>query len=192
MNALKGYSASQAAALGQPRIGVVTSYNANDGTAKVAIQPENTATGWLPVLSHSVGPGWGMHVPLKTGEQVLVLPTDGDADSGVIIGRFYSDVHRPPATAGSDIVIRSSLGATATFGTDGKVTLKDPSGSMIALTNDGNITLTAPHTFFVKCESFNVNASISATIQTPTTNISEELLVGTGPIKQNNITVIVP
>lgn len=192
LNAQKRVAARQAGTLGQPRFGIVTSYNQNDGTAKVTIQPEGTQTGWLPVLSQSVGAGWGIHVPLKTGEQVLVLPHDGDADNGVIVGRCYSDKMLPPASAGSDIVVRSSNGAIITLSTNGHIKLVDAAGASYELTNDGNMTVSAPNTVFVHCQSFNVQASVGVTLQTPLTNISNELDVAIGPIKQNGVTVVVP
>lgn len=143
LNAQKGYAAAQAGALGQPRMGIVTSYNPNDGTAKVTIQPENTLTGWLPVLAQSVGPGWGMHTPLKTGEQVLVLPHDGDMESGIIVGRCYSDVHRPPAASNSDMLFQSSGGAIVNLLTNGHVVVSDASGASVTLSNNGTITIAA-------------------------------------------------
>lgn len=191
-NAHKGIAARVAGTLGAPRMGIVTSYNPNDGTAKVTIQPEGTQTGWLPVLSQSVGAGWGLHVPFKTGEQVLILPQEGNADHGIIVGRVFDDNHRPPASAGSDIVLKSSAGAIITLSSTGHIKMIDAAGSSYELTNDGNMTVTAPNTVFVHCQSFNVQASVGVTLQAPFTNVSNELDVGIGPIKQNGVTVIVP
>lgn len=192
LNGVKGYAAAQAGALGAPRMGIVTSYNQADGTAKVLIQPEGTLTGWLPVMSQSIGSGWGLHVPFKSGEQVMVLPHDGDADSGVIVGRVYNDTMRPPDTTGADFVLKSSGGAIITLMTNGQFIVQDAAGSIVKLTNDGNMTLNAPNSINMTCETFTVNASTSATITSPMTNVSNELDVGSGPIKQNHITVIVP
>lgn len=184
INAQKSLAARQAALFGQPRMGIVTSYNPNDGTAKVLIQPEGTMTGWLPVLSQSVGAGWGMHVPFKGGEQVMVLPHEGDTDNGVIVGRVFDDKNRPPSPAGSDIYIKSSGGAVVNLLTNGNVVISDASGSSITFGNNGNIT--------VNCQTYTVNASTGVTVQTPDVAISNQVHIGTGPLKVNNVTVIVP
>jgi len=192
VNGVKQAGAAQASLLGTNRKGIVENYNLNDHTAKVRIYPEGTLTGWLQVASTSVGAGWGLHIPLKTGEQVLVAPVEGDLDAGVIIGRLYSDKMQPPSGSGQDVVLRSSQGAVVTLSSDGHVKAIDAASSSFELTNDGNLTVRCTGTFFVHCESFNVQASGAVTLQTPFTNVSNELDVGTGPIKQNGITVIVP
>jgi phage baseplate assembly protein V len=191
LNAQKRLAARQAGANGQPRIGTVTSYNPNDGTAKVLIQPEGTQTGWLPVLSQSVGAGWGIHVPLKTGEQVLVLPHEGDAENGIIVGRAFSNAMQPPGSAGSDIVLKSSGGAIINLLTNGNIMVSDASGSTITFSNNGSVTL-ACNNFTFNGQNFTVNASTNVTIETPVTDISTEVLIGTGPLKVNNIMVTVP
>lgn len=191
LNAQKRLAARQAGLRGQPRMGIVTSYNQHDGTAKVTIQPEGTLTGWLPVLSQSVGSGWGIHVPLKTGEQVMVLMHEGDSDNGVVIGRCYSDKMQPPSPAGSDIYIKSSGGAVFNMLSNGNVIVSDASGSTLTFTNNGSVTL-ACNNFTFNGQHFTIDASVGVTIQTPNTAISNEVDVGTGPIKQNGVTVIVP
>ena len=50
----------QVSQFGAPRCGLVASFNPQTYCAKVMIQPENTLTGWLPILSSWVGPGWGL------------------------------------------------------------------------------------------------------------------------------------
>lgn len=200
LNAQKQLAARQAALGGQPRFGTVTSYNPNDGTAKVLIQPEGTQTGWLPVLSQSVGAGWGIHVPLKTGEQVLVMPHEGDANNGVIVGRAFSDQMQPPASAGADIVMKSSTGSIVTLSTNGdvsvvakgKATLQDGSGSNIQMTNDGNVAINCSATLTFNVNQVAVNATTAIALTAPNTNVSNELNVGTGPIKQNGTVVVVP
>lgn len=184
LSAQRGLAASQAASRGQPRMAIVTSYNPNDGTAKVTIQPEGTQTGWLPVLSQSVGSGWGIHVPLKTGEQVMVLTHEGSADDGVVVGRCFSDKMQPPGVTGSDIFLKSSTGAIINLLTNGHISISDDSGSNITFGNNGSITVT--------CQNFAVNASTGVTIQTPDVAISQQVHIGTGPLRVNNVIVVVP
>jgi phage baseplate assembly protein V len=166
LNALKMHAASMDAQSGQPRMGVVQSYDPNSGTAKVLLQPEGMLTSWLPVLSQSVGTGWGVHTPLSGGEQVLVLPMEGDADNGVIVGRAWSDEMQPaqnpfgggnPAPgsilmldkngsavlldAGGNIKVKNSAGATATVESNGQIALTDASGASITLANNGTVNV---------------------------------------------------
>jgi phage baseplate assembly protein V len=166
LNALKMHMASMDTQLGQARMGVVQSYDPSNGTAKVLIQPEGVLTSWLPVLSQSVGAGWGIHTPMAGGEQVLILPMEGDADNGVVVGRAWSDEMQPPQNpfggalgaaqvllldksgsailldAAGNIKVRNSAGATATLGSSGQVALSDASGTSIVLANNGTVNVT--------------------------------------------------
>jgi hypothetical protein len=108
----------------QPRIGVVTSSDTKTATAKVLLQPEGILTGWLPVLSQWTGAGWGMSCPPNPGDQVLIIPQEGDAQHGLIVGRLYSNLTRPPEAA------------------PGEVTLTHVSGCSIRLLNSGIVSIT--------------------------------------------------
>ncbi len=126
---------------GQPRFATVASYDPNTGAAQVLIQPEGVLSGWLPVLSHSVGAGWGMHVPLAAGDQVFVIPHEGNADHGVVVGGGFCAVARPPHGTGGAAVRRSSAGAVIQLQTNGQAVIRDPSGTTLTFTNDGNLVL---------------------------------------------------
>lgn len=123
LNALKAQSGAQDATAGQARFGVVTSVDPKAGTARVQLQPEGVLTGWLPVLSPWVGAGWGMSCPPSTGDQVLVLPQEGDAEHGMIAARSWSRGMAPPATP------------------VGELWLTHKSGSFIRLLNDGTVSV---------------------------------------------------
>ena len=114
----------QDAGTGQPRMALVTSYDSTTGTAKVQLQPEGIQTGWLPVLSQGIGAGWGIVAALAVGDQVFVIPQEGDAEHGVIVGRVWSDQQQPPAIA------------------DGEVIIQHVSGSFIKMQADGTIQMT--------------------------------------------------
>ncbi len=160
------HMASMDAQIGQTRAGVVQSYDPNSGTAKVLLQPEGVLTSWLPVLSQSVGAGWGIHTPLAGGEQVYVAMHEGDSDSGVIVGRSWSDEMQPPQNpfgggnpaagsilltdaggssvlldAGGNIKARNKAGAMATIGSNGRIVLTDASGTSITLSNNGTVNV---------------------------------------------------
>jgi phage baseplate assembly protein V len=107
----------------QPRMGIVTSSNSQTAMAKVLLQPEGVLTGWLPVLTQWAGSGWGMACPPSPGDQVLVIPQEGDAQHGLIVGRLYSNLVRPPQTE------------------PGEINLTHQSGSSIRLLNSGIVAI---------------------------------------------------
>lgn len=121
LNALKAQAGALDQSVGQARFGVVTSVDPASAAARVQLQPEGVLTGWLPVLSAWVGAGWGLACPPSPGDQVLVLPQEGDAEHGVIVGRAFSDSQRPPAAPA------------------GELWLVHKSGSFLKLTNDGSV-----------------------------------------------------
>jgi phage baseplate assembly protein gpV len=121
LNALKAQSAAQDLAAGRPRFGTVVSVDPKRHAAKVQLQPEGVVTGWLPVLSPWVGAGWGLCVPPMTGQQVFVLPQDGEGEHGVIVGGAWSD---GSATPGAPV---------------GEVWLVHQSGSFIKLVANGTV-----------------------------------------------------
>ncbi len=121
LNSLKGHSGAQDATGGQPRFGKVTSVDPARGTVRVRLEPENVLTGWLPVLSPWVGDGWGLGCPPSPGDQVFVLPQEGDAENGVVIGRAWSGTMTIPPTP------------------VGELWLMHKSGSFLRLLNDGTI-----------------------------------------------------
>ena len=90
LNAIKTHADALVQTQAQPRFGTITSVDPNTGTARLTLQPEGVLSGWLPVLSPWVGPGWGMICPPAPGDQVLVLAQEGAAEHGVIVGRIFS------------------------------------------------------------------------------------------------------
>jgi hypothetical protein len=121
LNALKAQAGALDAARGQPRFATVVSVDPARHAARVALQPEGVISGWLPVLSPWVGAGWGMAVPPQPGQQVLVLPQDGEGEHGVVVGAAWSDASASP-------------GAPV-----GEIWLVHQSGSFVKLQNDGTV-----------------------------------------------------
>ncbi|MDE3023355.1 MAG: baseplate assembly protein, partial [Pseudomonadota bacterium] len=127
LNSIKWLANSLDRQAGQPRIGVVQSINPNDHTARVLIQPSATLSGWMPVAAQWIGNGWGMVCLPSPGDQVVVVPHDGDADNGIIIGRVYAPqggVLPPPAPVGEFWLVHKA-------------------GAYIKLLNDGTIASNA-------------------------------------------------
>lgn len=125
MSAIRRQTADQIAGVGQPRFGLVTSYDPNTHTAKVTLQPEGVLTGWLPILSQMIGSGWGIVAPLAVDDQVLVVPQEGNAEHGVIVGSCFSDQQLPPKTAKSgEMWIVHKSGSFLKFMEDGTIQVK--------------------------------------------------------------------
>lgn len=121
LNVLKAQSSALDQSAGQPRLGVVSSVDPSGYTARVLLQPEGVLSGWLPVLSSWIGAGWGLACPPSPGDQVLVLPQEGDAEHGIIVGRLWSATQAPPAAP------------------SGELWLVHKSGSFVKLVNDGSV-----------------------------------------------------
>src|SRR5437763_55311 len=96
INSLEAHAGGLDLGQGQPRFGIVSSFDPSRYAARVTLQPEGVLSGWLPVISTWIGTGWGLACPPSIGDQVLVLAHEGHADHGVIIGGAYSDQTRPP------------------------------------------------------------------------------------------------
>lgn len=123
-NALKLQAGRLDMRVGQPRFGVVTSIHPDQAMAKVKLQPDGVLTGWLPVLSIWVGDGWGLVCPPSPGDQVLVIPQEGHAEHGIIVGRSYSDQKRPPVAPSGEFWIVHKSGSAVKLTNDGKVRVK--------------------------------------------------------------------
>lgn len=123
LNALKAQAVALDDARGHPRFATVVSVDPTRHAARVSLQPEGVTTGWLPVLSPWVGASWGLVAPPMPGQQVLVLPQDGDGEHGVVVGGAWSDLAPAPAAP------------------VGELWLVHRSGSFLKLCNDGTVQI---------------------------------------------------
>lgn len=121
LNIVKARAAQLDQGWGQARLGTVTSVDPDTYTARVAIQPENVLSGWLPIASLWVGNGWGLACPPSPGDQVLVISHEGDSQQGLLIGRIWSKAAKPVAA------------------TSGEFWMVHEKGSYLKLLNDGSI-----------------------------------------------------
>ena len=119
-------SGAQDASLGQPRLGIVANVDPARQRVRVMLMPESVLTGYLACATVWTGAGWGLSSPPTSGDQVIVLPIEGSLQSGIVIGRVWSDTQTAPNTP------------------SGELWLTHKSGSTLRLTNDGNIVSTAP------------------------------------------------
>jgi Type VI secretion system/phage-baseplate injector OB domain len=133
----------------QPRMGTVTSSNPETATAKVLLQPEGVLTGWLPVLTQWAGSGWGMACPPSPGDQVLIIPQEGDAQHGLIVGRLYSNLVRPPHAEAGEIALSHQSGSSLRLLNSGVIVIEgdlhvsgdvyDSHGPLSRLRDDYNV-----------------------------------------------------
>lgn len=121
LNVLKAHAAALDRAQGQPRFGLVASVDPARYAVRVTLQPEAVLTGWLPVLSQWVGAGWGIAALPAPGDQVLVLPQDGEAEHGVVVGAAFSDRALPPAAPSGELWLVHKSGAALHLANDGTV-----------------------------------------------------------------------
>jgi phage gp45-like len=156
LNVLKAQGASQDQSLGMPRFGVVTSVNPSAAVVRVTLQPEGVLTGWLPFLSPWVGNGWGLICPPSPGDQVLVLPQEGDAEHGLVVAATWSAQTPPPAAPSGEFWLVHRSGSFLKLQNDGTIQIKgdlhvagdvyDQHGPMSSLRNHYNLHVHPPYT----------------------------------------------
>ena len=120
-NALKSHSASLDLAVGQAKFGIVASVNYQSAMGRVTIQPDGVLSGWLPILSQYTGSGWGLVCLPSPGDQVLVLPQEGDIEQGVIVGAAFSTKQLPPQAAEGEFLIVHKSGSSLKLSNDGSI-----------------------------------------------------------------------
>lgn len=136
---------------GVPQHGTVTSYDPKTYRAKVAIQPDNIESNWMPIKTVWAGNGWGFRAPPPAGTQVQVTFQEEDQDSPVISGFLYDDTN-PAATgtlAQGEIEILHKTGSVLRLTNDGKVLVNghvelDMTGPTIKITATTEVDVTAP------------------------------------------------
>lgn len=134
-NKMKGAGVAVASQIGQNRWGTIESVKPSDSgyEAKILLQPEGILSGWLPVLSHSVGGGWGIVAPPEQGTQAFIASDTGDGHHGVIIGLSYSLATKPPVPAND---FNQPDGTPVS---SGEIAIVSKKGGLIRLCADGSI-----------------------------------------------------
>ena len=127
------------------RVGIVKNYNPGPPypTVKVALQPDNTLTGYLPITAQWVGNGWGMFGAPNIGDCCEVQFQEDGAGGGFVVGRFWNvNAQGIPVPSGEFWCVHQT-GAFFKLTNDGKVTMNDKAGSTIILNGDGTISTTS-------------------------------------------------
>lgn len=123
-------------------VGTITGYDPATHSAKVALQPEGNLTGWLPILSLSVGNAFGISVGPSTGVSCLVHFHEGDRESGVIAGMFFTETETPPSVQSGEVIIKTSFGSSIALLQDGSAAMTDKGGGSVALDGTGALNIT--------------------------------------------------
>ena len=103
--AIRSHAGSLDARTGQARFATVSSVDPETGYVRVVLRPEGTLTGWLPVLTNWCGSNWGLICLPTPGDQVLVIPQEGDAEHSIVLGRIFSDRQKPPNVPSGELWI---------------------------------------------------------------------------------------
>ena len=124
-------------------VGEVETYNPNNYTARVWLQPEGILTGYLPIKSMWLGSGWGMFSPPSSGDLVAVAFEGGDIESGMILGGLNSSQQAPLSVNSGEFWLVHQSGASVKLTNSGAVSLADGQGATISMSG-GAITSTGP------------------------------------------------
>lgn len=119
------------------RLGTVSGYDKTYYAVKVALQPEGTETGWIPLGSSFVGNGWGLFCAPSIGDMVEVQFQEGDVEAAICCHRFFNDIDRPlPVPSGEFWLVHKS-GSSLKFFNDGTVELHTHQNLSVQV--DGNL-----------------------------------------------------
>jgi phage baseplate assembly protein gpV len=128
----KRHAAGVAGTTATHRYGTVQSVDPANYAAKVTIWPEGVLSGWLPIHSTWIGNGWGMVALPSPGDQVKLVPQEGDAEQLAVAGSEYSTAQMPPQ-------FPAAVGGDPTTITSGEFALVHQSGSGLRLCADGTV-----------------------------------------------------
>ena len=144
------------------RVGLIDTYNQDNYSATVKLQPEDEKTGFLPVLSPWVGNGWGMFCPPTHGDVVEVIYLNSDPDAGVICLRAFDDAARPLSVQSGEFWLVHKNGAFVKLTNDGKLSLSDQAGSTVTMNADGSGTMSFSNGLTINA-NVQVNGGINST-----------------------------
>jgi type VI secretion system secreted protein VgrG len=132
----------------------------------------NDVTEWLRVVtpdagsSDKVNKNRGFVFIPEVGDQVLVAFEEGNVARPIVIGSMFSGKSGTGGGSSNNVkALTTRSGNTIILNdNDGSVNVKDPSGNVITLHGNGQVTLTAPNSFTINTKDFIVNASNSVAI----------------------------
>jgi phage baseplate assembly protein gpV len=148
------------------RFGIVDRYDPATNRARIVLQPSadglTPMTGYLPVLTQWLGNGWGAVAPVQKGDQVLVVFAQDHADSGVVVGRLFDNIHPPPIRSDGEPAVA------------GELLLVHQSGSRLQLTNDQKVLVNGALEIDLSAPTISITASQSVAVTAPAVTISAQ------------------
>ncbi|AOM79181.1 type VI secretion system Vgr family protein [Pedobacter steynii] len=129
----------------------------------------NDVTEWLRVItpdagsSDQVSKNRGFVFIPEVGDQVVIAFEEGNIARPIVMGSVF---HGKSGTGGDSAnktkALTTRSGNTIIMDdSNGSVNVKDPSGNVITMHGDGNVSLTAPNSFTINTKDFIVNAGNS-------------------------------
>ncbi len=122
------------------RHGTITGYDPGTHAVKVALQPDGTLTGWLPLKALWVGNGWGAFAAPSIGDAVEVDFQEADGGVGSVGHRFFNDQDRPLLVPSGEFWLVHARGQSLKLLNDGSAVLDDGHGATVRLNGDGSIS----------------------------------------------------
>ena len=141
------------------RVGVVSELD--EANARVKVKVAGLTSAWLPWGTARAGKTRTVSMP-SVGEQVVVFAPYGDTAQAIVGPSIYQDAHPSPSS------------------TKDKETTIYPDGSTVEYDSASNtltVTVSGAGNVVVNCKQATVNADTSATLNTPTTTCTGNLVV---------------
>jgi len=140
LNTMRLQALRAAAGRASSRVGLVTSYDPGNYCVRVALQPEGTLTGWLPLCTPWVGNSWGMFCGPSVNEMVEVEFFGDDLESGYVSLRLFNDVDRPLSVPSGEFWLVHQSGAFLKLTNAGQLLAQDKAGSTLTMNGDGTVS----------------------------------------------------
>lgn len=123
----------------QSRIGIVSSYDPDEHSVKVMLQPENKESNWIPIGVQHVGNNFGVMFAPEIGDQLEIGFHQNDPSVARVISRFHSDQQRPPRLEAGEMMLKHKSGTTFFIDKDGNVRMESKGNMRIKV--DGNMQI---------------------------------------------------
>lgn len=79
--------------------GEITSYDKETHSVKIKFKPdEDVESGWIPIRTLQTGKEYGMHMPPKVGQPVMLQHFGDDREGGTMMAAVFTDKHKPDKT----------------------------------------------------------------------------------------------
>ena len=150
------------------RFGTITETKSSDGKALARVKVGERVTDFLPVMSfsNSFRRHW---IPIRPGEQALVVSPFGEADSGIVVRGIFNRGQKEPTDANNTTeIIEWEDGTRIAIDTAAKTIRLDAAGSVnVVATGQVSITSTSAT---ITADSVTVDAAM--------TDVTGDLTVG--------------